>query len=132
MTFSFILTGRSARKIVLTGLWGMGLLIYAQSISEKNLHRALSFIHSKIIQHILTVVLDGLGIGCLGFLTIIYPNRFWQWKWTRNEFGFQNYMGACSPGSLCHTQTETDGDILYLALLLLLGGDATQFFCEGW
>ena len=31
------------------------------------------------------------------------------------------------PGSLCHTQTETDGNILYLALLLLLGGDVTQF-----
>ena len=74
----------------------MGLLIYAQSISEKNLHRTLSFIRSKIVQHILTVVLDSLGISCLGFLTIIYPNRFWQWKWTRNEFGSQNYMGACS------------------------------------
>ena len=50
----------------------------------------------QIVQHILTVMLDGLGIGCLGFLTIIYPNRFWQWKWTRNKLGSQNYMGACS------------------------------------
>ena len=35
--------------------------------------------------------------------------------------------GCMFPGSSCCTQTETDGNILYVALLLLLGGDVTQF-----
>ena len=35
--------------------------------------------------------------------------------------------GCMFPGSPCRTQTETGGNILYLALLLQLGGDATQF-----
>ena len=39
--------------------------------------------------------------------------------------------GCMFPGSPCHTWTETDGNILYLALLLLLGGDVTQFSFEG-
>ena len=57
-------------------------------------------------------MLDGLGIGCLGFLTIIYPNRFWQWKWTRNELGSQNYMGACSQAP-CATPGQRQMGIFY-------------------
>ena len=54
-------------------------------------------------------------------------NKFWQWKWIKNKFWVSKLYGCMFPGSPCHTQTETDGNILYLALLLLLGGDATQF-----
>ena len=117
---------------MLTGLWGMGSLIYAQSISEKNLHRALSFIHSKVIQHVLTVVLDGLGISSLGFLTIMYPNRCWQWKWDKEQAWISKLYGCMFPGSLCHTQTETDGNIYILGPTSPIGRWCNPIFCEGW
>ena len=53
-------------------------------------------------------------------------NQVWPQKY-KGYACVPNYMGACSQASPCHTQTETDGNILYLALLLLLGGDVTQF-----
>ena len=55
-------------------------------------------------------------------------NKLWQRKQMKNKFWVSKLYGCMFPGSLCCTQTETDGNILYLALLLLLGGDVTQFF----
>ena len=62
----------------------------------------------------------------------IYPRSwvnnemvFWQWKQIKNKFWVSKLYGCMFPGSPCCTQTETDGNILYLVLLLLLGGDAT-------
>ena len=90
---------------------------------RKNSHRALSSIHSKIIQHILTVMLDSLGIDCLGSLTIIYPNRFCQWKWTRNELGSQNYMGACFQAP-CATPRQRLMETHHVSLINLIFQDA--------
>ena len=54
-------------------------------------------------------------------------NKFWQQKQIKNKFWVSKLYGCMFPGSPCHSWTKTDGNILYLALLLLLGGDATQF-----
>ena len=53
-------------------------------------------------------------------------NNFWQQKQIKNKFWISKLYGCMFPGSPCCTWTETDGNILYLALLLLLGGDVTQ------
>ena len=45
----------------------------------------------------------------------------------KGQVWISKLYGCMFPGSPCHTRTETDGNILYLALLLLLGGDVTQF-----
>ena len=45
----------------------------------------------------------------------------------KEQVWISKLYGCMFPGSLCCTWTETDGNILYLALLLLLGGDVTQF-----
>ena len=50
----------------------------------------------------------------------------------KEQVWISKLYGCMFPGSPCCTWTETDGNILYLALLLLLGGDVTQFSFEGW
>ena len=45
----------------------------------------------------------------------------------KEQVWISKLYGCMFPGSPCHTWTETDGNILYLALLLLLGGEVTQF-----
>ena len=50
----------------------------------------------------------------------------------KDQVWISKLYGCMFPGSPCHIRTETDGNILYLALRLLLGGDVTQFSFEGW
>ena len=103
-----------------TDLLGEWSSIYAQLISQKFLHRALSLIHSKIVQHILVFMLDSLGISSLGFRTIICPNGFLVKEMVSKLYG------CMFPGSPCHTQTETNGNTpcslilpIYFSMLLV-------------
>ena len=54
-------------------------------------------------------------------------NKFWQWKQIKNKFlGLEIIRVHVSRLAVPHLD-KTDGNILYLTLFLLMGGDATQF-----
>ena len=88
-TFGLSKKNRVAMFVIEHHVWAMELWVHDSRLLMPHLDRnqwkctwvntkqwSLSIVHSKIIQHAFTDILDGLGIGLLGFLTISYSNGF--------------------------------------------------------
>ena len=82
-------------------------------ISQKFRERALSLTRSKIGQHVKYCVDRSLNQQ----FGVSY-NNFAQNKVLAGEMGSKLY-GCMFPGSLCHTQTETNGNVPCSLILLL-------------